>query len=480
MLMKIKMTLRYLVVTLLISLSAASCGNRTSEEYPMFWTWMEDREDLDLDSLFVHLKESGIDGLMLYVPEVEDYRRAAQLAKENDITLYAWIWTLRPRGDRDVLLQEHPEWFDYNLKGECLTDIKAYLDSYKFLNPAVPGVHDYVRENVRRVCEIEGIEGICLDYCRIVDRVLPISLSYKYDKVQDAEVFDEYDFGYHPVALEKFMGEYGYDPRLTPDPSRDSLWCSFREKLITDVANVAAETAHSYGKKVCASPFVCVQLASFMVGQNYAEWDLDLVFPMAYSDFYSMEPGFVYDAVRHNCQHRNPETEIYCGLGAELGGTFEDLIENMDAAFSAGARGISLYTVAGLDTKEKRSAFKAYADRMRENGGEAPAPDYVPAGEISLDPFTHPRLMQIVERTMQRLVAGENIRDRERYSMNGIVADDESKTYPDLDLSDYQLVRSDDRVLVYNVADKASGSSFDVVFTIYGGLISGWDVRCEK
>ena len=88
--------------------------------------------------------------------------------------------------------------------------------------------------------------------------------------------------------------------------------------------------------------------------------------------------------------------------------------------------------------------------------------------------------MQIVERTMQRLVAGENIRDRERYSMNGIVADDESKTYPDLDLSDYQLVRSDDRVLVYNVADKASGSSFDVVFTIYGGLISGWDVRCEK
>ena len=36
------------------------------------------------------------------------------------------------------LVAEHPEWFDYNLKGECLTDIKAYLDSYKFLNPAVP------------------------------------------------------------------------------------------------------------------------------------------------------------------------------------------------------------------------------------------------------------------------------------------------------------------------------------------------------
>ena len=473
------------IVLAVLSLLSVSCRDFQSDSdngYPVFWTWMEDREGLDLDSLFLHMKEAGIDGLMLYVPDEDRYRKAAELAKENDVTLYAWIWTLRPRGDRDYLLQEHPEWFDYNRKGESLVDVRPYLKTYTFLSAALPEVRDYVRNNVRNMCEIDGIEGICLDYCRIVDRILPISLSYKYEKVHDAEFFPEYDYGYHPEALKLFEAEYGYDPRKVEDPTRDSLWCSFRERMITEVANIAAEVAHSYGKKVCASPFVSVDLASVMVGQNYAEWDLDLVFPMVYSDFYSMEPGFVYDAIVQNTKKRNPSTEIYCGLGAELGGTFDSLLEDMDAAFSAGAKGISLYTVAGLDTKEKRARFKAYADdirRMKRIGriSGLKRPDYVPAGDVSLDPFTHPRLMDIVERNISRMVAGEDIHEKTRYGMNGIVPDDPAREYPALDLTDYELVRSDDRILIYRVTDMVSGRSFEVLFPIYGGLISGWDIR---
>lgn len=464
-------------------LSAISC-KEVQKDYPMFWTWMEDREDLNLDSLFVHLNEAGIDGLMLYVPDEESYHKAAVLAKENDVTLYAWIWTLRPRGDRELLLKEHPEWFDYNISGISLVEQRPYLESYAFLSAALDEVRDYVRGNIRRVCEIEGIEGVCLDYCRIVDRILPISLSYKYEKPHDAVFFPEYDYGYHPEALKKFKAEYGYDPRNTEDPTRDSLWCSFRERMITEVANIAAEVARSYGKKVCASPFVSDDLASVMVGQNYAKWDLDLVFPMVYADFYTMEPGFVYDAVSQNMQDRNPETQIFCGLGAELGGTFERLLEDMDAAFSAGAQGISLYTVAGLDTKEKRAGFKAYADRMRkmkhDNHGTLPAlprPDYVPEGGVSLNPMEHPRLMAVVERNLQRIIAGENIHDKKNYAMNGIVSDDSKKIYPELNITDYSLIRSDDRILVYRVEDIISRRKFDVLFPIYGGLICGWDIR---
>ncbi len=146
----------------------------------MFWTWMEDRAGLDLDTLFVHMDEAGIDGLMLYVPDMERYQRAAELAKEHGVTLYAWVWTLNPRGDRQKLLQGHPEWFDVNRNGESLADFKAYVNSYKFLSAAVPQVRDYVRENVKRMCEVDGIDGICLDYCRIVDCLLPISLAYNY------------------------------------------------------------------------------------------------------------------------------------------------------------------------------------------------------------------------------------------------------------------------------------------------------------
>lgn len=460
-----------------------SCSQaESSDDYPVFWTWMEDREGLNLDSLFVHMTEAGIDGLMLYVPDAESYRKAASLARENDVILYAWIWTLRPRGDRDQLLKDHPDWFDYNRNGESLVDKRPYLDTYAFLSAAVPEVREYVRENIRQVCQIDGIEGICLDYCRIVDRILPVSLSYKYEKVHDSIFFPEYDYGYHPEALKRFEAEFGYNPKSVADPSRDSLWCAFRERMITEVANIAAEVAHSYGKKVCASPFVSVELASVMVGQNYSQWDLDLVFPMVYSDFYSMEPGFVYDAMVRNMENRNPETEVFCGLGAELGGTYESLLEDMDAAFSAGASGISLYTIAGLDTREKRIGFKAYADnirKMKQEGrlAEMPRPDYVPDGGVSLDPFTHPRLVRQVERAISRLVAGENIRDRSRYGMNGIVPDDPDRKYPEISLADYELIQSDDRIHIYRVTEQRSGRTFDVLFPIYGKLISGWDVR---
>ena len=467
---------------MLVLAALLSCNKReTSGELPMFWTWMEDRAGLDLDSLFVHMDEAGIDGLMLYVPDTDRYQKAAALAKEHGVTLYAWVWTLNPRGDRQTLLETHPDWFDVNRDGKSLAEYKAYVNSYKFLSAAVPEVREYVRENVRRLCEIDGIDGICLDYCRVVDCVLPISLAYNYNLYQDTEVYPDWDFGYHPVAVERFVNEYGYDPRDLEDPSRDPKWCEFRCDLVAEVANIAAEVAHSYGKKVCASPFATVKLASFMVSQDFSKWNLDFVFPMEYSDFYSMEPGFVYDATVQNNRDKAPGTVLYCGLGAELGSGLPSLVESMDAAFRGGAQGISLYTVYGLDTPLARAGFKAYADSLRrvrrENGGEMPAlepVDYAPSSGTSLDPFAHTRLMEVVERNMQRLIAGEQIHVK---SVNGMVPDDPAKVYPAMELTDYEQILSTDRLLKYRVSDRASGKSFDILFPIYGGLISGWDVR---
>ena len=269
-----------------------------------------------------------------------------------------------------------------------------------------------------------------------------------------------------------------------PDPSRDARWCEFRQRMITEVANLAADIAHEYGKKVTASPFTSSGVASFMVAQDYAKWNLDLVFPMAYSDFYSMEPGFVYDVTVQNKALGNPNTVLFTGLGAELGGDLSSLMEDMDAAFRGGAQGISLYTIAGLETQEQRARFKAYADSLREvkraAGGvmpELPHPDYVPEGGISLDPFTHPRLIQVVEKNIKRVVAGEDIYSK---SMNGMAPYNPDAVYPELDLGEYELVRSSDRMLVYQVTDKASGKTVEVYFPKYGGLISGWDVRLKE
>lgn len=443
---------------------------------PMFWTWMEEDDGRDMELAFAHMEEAGLDAVMLHAPDKEAFERYIEMAHRHGIAVYAWLWTLNPPyEERADMLATHPDWFDVNRKGESLADHKAYVNSYKFLCPALPEVQAYLVDKVRELCTIDGIEGICLDYCRLVDCVLPISLSYNYNLLQNGEVLPEYDFGYHPAMLARFKAQYGYDPRRSADPSRDERWCRFRCDMVTEVANLLAHEAHAHGKKVMASPFATEQVAEFMVFQRFHDWDLDYVFPMVYTDFYTQDTQFAYDATVMNELDRNPRTRLFCGLDTELGGPAEAIIEKMDKAFKAGAQGISLYTSEGMTSPELRRRFKAYADSMRavraENGGWLPFDRQEAA---NLDPFSHPRLMANVERAMQRLIAGEPFHER---SVNGMAEDDPARVFPALDLGPYELAPSTERVSRYQVTDRANGRSFEVLFVNAGNVIWGWDVR---
>ena len=472
---------KYLIL-LLAAAIAVSCNETQKEEpvtYPMFWTWLEDLPDVDMEASFKAMHEAGIDGVMLHAVTKEDYLRDIAIAKKYGITVYAWLWTLNPpRQDRPRMLEEHPEWFDVNRNGQSLADFKAYVSSYKFMCPVLPEVRENLVERVKWLCEIDGIEGICLDYCRLVDVVLPISLSYNYKITQDGEVFPQWDFGYHPAMIEEFQKEFGYDPRDQEDPSRDPKWQKFRCDKISECANLMAETIRSYGKVVTASPFATPKVASFMVAQNIGDWDLDIVFPMLYTAFYTQEAGYAYEGTIENNRDKNPKTVLGAGLDTELGDNPEEIFAKMDNAFKAGAQAISLYTIAGLNTPELRVRFKEYADSLRAvraaNGGKVP---YTKVETVDLNPFNHAGIMANVERSMQRLAAGEAIHE---FSDNGMVKDDPSKVYPALDLTEYELVTDNDRIKKYRVTDKASSTKFDVIFIVYGEVISGWDVRVAE
>lgn len=442
----------------------------------MFWTWLEDLPGVDMEASFKAMHEAGIDGVMLHAASNEDYKRDIEIARKYGITVYAWLWTLNPpRQDRPQMLETLPHWFDVNRDGQSLAEYKAYVNSYKFMCPNLPEVRQNLVDRVINLCQIDGIEGICLDYCRLVDVVLPISLSYNYKIRQDSEVFSQWDFGYHPAMLEEFKAKYGYDPREQEDPSRDKTWCQFRCDKVTECANLMAETARKYGRVVTASPFATPKVASFMVAQDWGKWDLDIVFPMLYCDFYTQEPGWAYDGTIEGNRDKNPKTVLGVGLDTELGGSPENIFAKMDNAFKAGAQAVSLYTIAGLNTPELRARFKEYADKMRairaENGGKVP---YEKVDTVDLNPFNHPSLMAVVERNLQRLAAGEQIHE---FSINGMVEDDPAKVYPALDLTDYDLVFENERIKKYRVSDKFSGKAFDVIFIVYGEVISGWDAR---
>ena len=473
---------KYLIIMLAVVSLAVACKEAPKEEavtYPMFWTWLEDLPGVDMEASFKAMHEAGIDGVMLHAVTEEDYLRDIAIAKKYGITVYAWIWTLNPpRQDRPRMLQEHPEWFDVNRNGQSLADHKAYVNSYKFMCPVLPEVRENMVNRVKRLCEIDGIDGVCLDYCRLVDVVLPVSLSYNYNITQDGEVFPQWDFGYHPAMIDEFKKEFGYDPREVEDPSRDPKWQKFRCDKISECANLLAETIRSYGKVVTASPFATPKVASFMVAQNIGDWDLDIVFPMLYTAFYTQEAGYAYDGTIENNRDKNPKTVLGVGLDTELGDNPEDIFEKMDNAFKVGAQAVSLYTIAGLNTPELRARFKEYADSLRAvraaNGGKVP---YTKVETVDLNPFNHAGIMANVERSMQRLAAGEAIHE---FSVNGMTEDDPSKVYPALDLTEYELVVDNDRIKKYRVTDKASSTKFDVIFIVYGEVISGWDVRVAE
>ena len=467
------MRFKHILLSLTLALAAVSCTEKKAE-YPMFWTWLEDLPDIDMETAFTHMEEAGLDAVMLHAASIDDYRKDVEIARRHGITVYAWVWTLNPpRQERPQIMAEHPDWFSVNRNGQSTLEYKAYVNSYKFLCPILPEVREYLVQKVKDICAVDGVEGICLDYCRLVDCVLPISLAYNYELFQDGEVFPEYDFGYHPAMLAAFQDKHGYDPREQEDPSRDEVWRQFRCDQITEVANLLCDAAHAAGKAVTASTFSGAGVSRFMVFQDWGKWKLDLAHPMCYTDFYTMDPSFARDATLQNQLAKAPGTTLMCGVDTELGGDPEHIFEKMDAAFAAGATGISLYTVEGLESADLRRRFKVYADSLRavRAAGKLPA---APGVAPDTNPFANKGLMAVVERNIQRLVAGEPIHEK---SVNGMVADDPSVTYPALDLGNYELVRETDRIRVYNVTDNASGRRFEVVFVLFGDIISGWDVR---
>jgi uncharacterized lipoprotein YddW (UPF0748 family) len=442
-----------------ICLAAVSCAPKesASKNYPMFWTWLDYRAGMNLDSICGVMASAGLDGLILNAPTPDDYRVAIPIAQKHGIEVYAWLWTMNLEHDREAILSEHPDWLEVNRNGVSLADDPAYVGYYRFLTPALPDVREYIKNKVRAVCEVEGLGGIAIDYHRMVDVILPTTLWPRYDVVQDRE-YPEFDYGYHPAMIEKFKALHGYDPREQEDPSADEKWLQFRCDQITEVANEIAEVVHASGKVMGASPFPTPAMSRKMVRQDWGKWNLDIVFPMVYYGFYTEDPSFIADCTIDNVKQKNPMTTLYCGLSAVNN---PEMFECMDAALNNGAEGIAIFTINALRSPEIRAQFKAYADAARARKAAGGYPVATGSTVVNVDPFTNAGLMSRLEAEMRSVVA----------AATGGEADSVT-----LSLSDYNLVDEYGATKVYNVTDTTSGTVMTVTFYFYGGVISGWSV----
>jgi hypothetical protein len=524
--MKIYKSLLLIIAALMLF----SCTGKKVEksEYPMFWTWYNyrtnpertaEQESEFMDSVFNVMNETGLDGVILNAKTLDDYRKAIPIANSHGLEVYSWWWGMNLEHDRDSILNTHPEWFSVNRLGQSLGDRNnmAYVDYYRFLCPALPEVREYLKGKFTELCKIEGLNAIVIDYTRFVDVILPTTLWPRYGIVQDRE-YAEWDYGYHPYIIEKFMKAHGYDPRELEDPSTDDLWRQFRCDQVTELVNELAEIAHSFGKKMSASPFPTPAMSRRMVRQDWGNWNLDIVFPMIYKNFYTYDVSFISDCTIENVKTANPKTTVFAGLTAL---NDHEMFESMDAAFDHGAKGICLFTIGSLRDPEIRAQFKVYADNKR---AERAAGKLVATGPTKVDtnPFNKtvimdfinhriaaytsvakaaslPELKKIDRATIEavtgnalqaptkeeyfnrlKAVTAPNRRNPGNPEWQPIVDVLVNNFCDDIKLGEYKLDREFGTTQYYTVTEENTGIVFHVDFYLYGDLVSGWDVKPQE
>ena len=282
------------------------------------------------------------------------------LAGTKDIKVHAWMWTLnRPN---DSIAMQHPEWYSVNRNGDNSLDYRAYVDYYQWLSPFHPEAREYVKNNVRALCEVDGLASIHLDYVRYVDVILGADLQPKYDLIQDTEM-PEFDYGYHPIALKQFEAEFGYSPLDLAHPELSAEWRQFRLNAITSLVNECADIVHEKHKKITAAVFPFPEMSRHMVRQAWDDWNLDAAYPMLYQNFYRESINWIGFATKTDVQA--VDFPIIAGLYMP-GLTHPDSLDQaIIQAIENGAKGISIFTADDISEEQKEVLKRAY----QENNG---------------------------------------------------------------------------------------------------------------
>lgn len=277
------------------------------------WIWIHANAEKQVEEWradFGKYRNAGIDAILVGA-NTQVLQTVIPIAHETGLEVHAWMWTLNRHGDS--IAQHHPEWYDVNQLGVSCFDQKPYVDYYSWVCPSVPEVQQHILNQVEQLLEIEGLDGIHLDYVRYSDAILPSGLWSHYGLVQD-KVYPEWDYGYHPENIRQFEALYGYSPLNIPDPCADSAWVNFRLGTVTTLVNKIADLVHSRHKMVSAAVFPSPALSREMVYQAWDDWNLDAAMPMVYHQFYGEQIPWVGKITAEDVRAVGNRFPVYTGL----------------------------------------------------------------------------------------------------------------------------------------------------------------------
>lgn len=339
-------------------LGAAPASPKPSKNF----VWLTPKLDRRADEWsrdFALMRASGIDAVVaeIYNGSHAFYRSTRlpvraewletilPLAGREGLEVHAWMWCM-PCLLPDVM-RDHPDWYNVNAEGESAVDKPAYVDYYKFLDPARPEVREFIQGTVKELAATPGLAGIHLDYIRHPDAILPSGLWSKYGIVQD-KVYPAYDYGYTEYSRRLFKAKHGIDPIELKDPEQDRNWMQYRLDSVVDLVNdYLVPAAHAGGKTITAAVFPGPSRARVMVRQDWGRFKIDAFLPMLYHRFYQAGPAFVrqytLEAVATVTQ------PVYSGLFVGPLGAAE-FAQTIEIALSAGASGVSIFDAGAMTT----------------------------------------------------------------------------------------------------------------------------------
>lgn len=371
-----KISFSFAVLVLAVLFSLVSC----SQQEEKVWGWVSgslSMSDEKLEHYFSKCAEVGIDAVIMEChsgrPVVLDsttfrdsaaleiIRRAVPYARKWGIELHAWMWTTN-RVEMH-LREAHPEWYQVNAQGESCLDIKLYnREHYRWLCPSHPECTAYLKDRVRELAEIEGLDGIHLDFIRYPDAILPYGLHQSRGVVQD-KVYPLWDFCYCETCRAEFKKRTGIDPLELEDPTANEQWMQFRWDLMSTMASEIAAEIQKCGKVASAAVFASPEESRKLVRQDWANFrNFDYLFPMIYHKFYGFDDPWVEVATREGVEALaaagNP-AKLCSGLF--VGHVPSDRIpEFLQYVENGGSTGVCFFSLEGIDSKPE------YWDKLRE------------------------------------------------------------------------------------------------------------------
>lgn len=333
------------------------------------WVWLTLEREQPADAWrrdFALMRASGVDAVIAEVYDGRQAHWASQrlpvgsrrldtllpLARQEGLELHAWMWCMPCMVPQ--VMREHPDWYNVNAKGESAVDQPAYVDYYRFLDPAHPQVREFLQSIVAELAGVEGLAGVHLDYIRHPDAILPKGLWAKYGLVQD-RVYPEFDYGYTAYSRNLFKKKHGVDPLEPRSADQEREWLQYRLDSVTELVNDhLVPAAHRASKQITAAVFPGPALARQMVRQDWGRWNLDAFMPMLYHSFYEAGAEWVREQTREGVS--TVKQPIYSGLFAPAV-VAPGLTRIVEGALDGGAAGVSVFHAHAMD----QSMWKAFA-----------------------------------------------------------------------------------------------------------------------